>query len=145
MGNSLYEQDFYAWTSQQAELLRSRQLDCADLDNIAEEIESMGRSVKRELISRLAVLLLHLLKWQHQPAFRSRSWQLTIMGQRRSLDRHLRDNPSLKPQLDQAMADAYGDATIEAERETGLAAETFPASCPFSFEQASSDEFWPDD
>jgi hypothetical protein len=145
MGNTLYEQDFYAWTLQQAELLRTRRLDCADLDNIAEEIESMGRSVKRELISRLAVLLLHLLKWQHQPAFRSRSWQLTIKGQRRSLDRHLRDNPSLKSQLDEAMADAYGDATIEAERETGLAAETFPESCLFTFDQAISDDFWPDD
>jgi hypothetical protein len=145
MSNTLYEQDFHAWTLQQAELLRRRQLDCADLDNIAEEIESMGRSLKRELISRLAVLLLHLLKWQHQPAFRSRSWQLTIKGQRRSLVRHLRDNPSLKSQLDQAMLDAYGDATIEAERETGLAAETFPKICPFSFDQASSDEFWPGD
>ena len=80
MGNSLYEQDFYPWTLQQAELLRSRQLDCADLDNIAEEIESMGRSEKRELVSRLTVLLLHLLKWQHRPDFRGRSWRLTIRG-----------------------------------------------------------------
>jgi hypothetical protein len=145
MGNTLYEQDYYAWTLQQSELLRSRRLDCADLDNIAEEIESMGRSVKRELVSRLAVLLLHLLKWQHQPAFRSRGWQLTIKGQRRNLARHLRDNPSLKSHLDQAMADAYGDATIDAERETGLAAETFPEVCPFGFDQAMSDEFWPED
>jgi hypothetical protein len=145
MGNSLYEQDFYAWTLQQAKLLRSRQLDCADLDNIAEEIESMGRSEKRELVSRLTVLLLHLLKWQYQPAFRGRSWQPTIKGQRRSLDRHLRDNPSLKSQVDQAMSDAYGDATIETERETGLAPETFPKACPFTFDQAMNDEFWPDD
>jgi hypothetical protein len=89
--------------------------------------------------------LLHLLKWQHQPDFRGRSWQLTIKGQRRSLDRHLRDNPSLKSQLDQAMSDAYGDAAIEAERQTGLAAETFPENCPFGFEQVSSDDFWPDE
>ena len=96
MGNSLYEQDYHAWTMQQAELLRSRQLDCADLDNIAEEIESMGRSLKRELTSRLTVLLMRLLKWQHQPGFRGRSWRLTIRGQRLSLRQHLRDNPSLK-------------------------------------------------
>jgi hypothetical protein len=56
MSSSLYEQDFHAWTMQQAELLRARQLDCADLDNIAEEIEDMGKSVRRELTSRLAVL-----------------------------------------------------------------------------------------
>jgi Domain of unknown function DUF29 len=145
MGNTLYEEDFHAWTQQQAELLRSRQLAGADLDNIAEEIDSMGRSVRRELVSRLAVLLLHLLKWQHQPAFRSRSWQLTIKGQRRSLVRHLRDNPGLRSQMDQAISDADGNATIEAERETGLAAETFPETCPFSFDQAISDDFWPDD
>jgi hypothetical protein len=145
MGNSLYEQDYHAWTMQQAELLRSRQLDCADLDNIAEEIESMGRSLKRELTSRLTVLLMRLLKWQHQPGFRGRSWRLTIRGQRLSLRQHLRDNPSLKSHLDQAILDAYGRATIEAERETGLAAETFPGSCPFTFDQAMNDDFWPDD
>jgi hypothetical protein len=145
MGNTLYEQDFHAWALQQAELLRTGQLDRADLDNIAEEIESMGRSEKRDLTSRLTVLLLHLLKWQHQPAFRGNSWRLTIKGQRRGLDRHLRDNPSLKSQLDQAMSDAYGDARIEAERETGLATETFPDICPFTFDQAISDDFWPGD
>ena len=145
MGNTLYEQDFYAWAMQQAELLRTRQLDCADLDNIAEEIESMGRSEKRELTSRLTVLLLHLSKWRHQPAFRGNSWRLTIKGQRLSLRHHLRDNPSLKSHLDQAMVDAFDRARIEAERETGLAAETFPDICPFSFDQAISDDFWPED
>lgn len=145
MGNSLYEQDFHAWALQQAELLRTRQLDCADLDNIAEEIESMARSEKRELTSRLTVLLLHLLKWQYQPGFRSRSWQLTIKGQRRSVSRHMKENPSLKSYLDQSMSDAYGDATIEAQRETGLGAETFPVTCPFTFDQAINDDFWPDD
>jgi hypothetical protein len=144
MGNSLYEQDFHAWTVQQSKLLRSRKLDRADLDNIAEEIESMGRSEKRELLSRLTVLLLHLLKWRFQSAFRGNSWRLTIKAQRRGLRRHLRENPSLKSQLDVAMADAYGDALIEAERETGLAAETFPDTSPFSFDQAIDDDFWPD-
>ena len=144
MGNSLYEQDFHAWTVQQSKLLRSRKLDRADLDNIAEEIESKGRSEKRELLSRLTVLLLHLLKWRFQSAFRGNSWRLTIKAQRRGLRRHLRENPSLKSQLDVAMADAYGDALIEAERETGLAAETFPDTSPFSFDQAIDDDFWPD-
>lgn len=145
MGNTLYEQDFHAWAMQQAELLRTRKLDCADLDNIAEEIESMGRSEKRELVSRLGVLLLHLLKWRFQPDRRGNSWRLTIKAQRRSLGRHLKENPSLKSSLDEAIRDAYGDALIEAERETGLAAETFPDACPFTFEQAIDDDFWPED
>jgi hypothetical protein len=145
MGNTLYEQDFHAWAMQQAELLRTRKLDCADLDNIAEEIESMGRSEKRELVSRLGVLLLHLLKWRFQPDLRGNSWRLTVKAQRRSLGRHLKENPSLKSSLDDAMRDAYGDALIEAERETGLAAETFPDTCPFTFDQAIDDDFWPGD
>ena len=145
MGNSLYEQDFHAWALQQAELLRTRKLDCADLDNIAEEIKSMGRSEKRELTNRLIVLVLHLLKWRFQPALRGNSWRLTIRAQRLSLSQHLRDNPSLKSHLEQAMSDAYDRARIEAERETGLAAETFPDVCPFSHEQAMSNDFWPGD
>ena len=145
MGNTLYEQDFHAWAMQQAELLRARKLDRADLDNIAEEIESMGRSEQRELTSLLAALLLHLLKWQHQPALRGNSWRLTIKGQRVSLRQHLRDSPSLKSYLDQAMVDAYDRARIEAERETGRDSETFPPTCPLSFDQAISDDFWPDD
>ena len=144
MGNSLYEQDFHAWTERQAELLRARDFTHADIDNIIEEIESMGRSERRELVNRLAVLLLHLLKWRFQPAFRGHSWRLTVKVQRRGIVRHLWNNPSLKSWLDQAMADAYGDARIEAERETGLAAETFPETSPFTFEQAIDGDFWPD-
>jgi hypothetical protein len=88
---------------------------------------------------------LHLLRWQFQPTFHGNSWRLTLKEQRRALRRHLRDNPSLKSYLDQAMTDAYGDATIGAQREIGLAAETFPEICPFAFDQAISDDFWPGD
>ncbi len=110
MSNSLYDRDFYAWANEQAALLRAGRLTEADIENIAEEIESMGRSEKRELINRLAVLLSHLLKWQFQPAFRGNSWRLTIEEQRNRVDDHLGDNPSLKSQLDQAMRTAYRSA-----------------------------------
>ena len=141
---SLYDADFYAWANQQAALLRAGRINEADIANIAEEIESMGRSEKRELISRLAVLLMHLLKWQFQPGMRSRSWRLTIRTQRRSLKRHLRDNPSLKSQLHEAMTDAFGDATIVAEQETGLEPDIFPAECPWSYDEIIDDTFWPE-
>ena len=74
MSNSLYDRDFYAWANEQAALLRAGRLTEADIENIAEEIESMGRSEKRELVGRLAILLQHLLKWQFQPGRRSASW-----------------------------------------------------------------------
>ena len=144
MKNSLYDRDFYAWANEQAALLRAGRLAEADIENIAEEIESMGRSEKRELVNRLTVLLLHLLKWQFQPSFRGTSWRLTIEEQRYRLEDHLKDNPSLKAQLEQAMRDAYRLALVEAERETGLARGTFPAAYPHDYDTATRSDFWPE-
>ena len=144
MSNTLYERDFYAWANEQAALLRAGKLESADVENIAEEIESMGRSERRELVNRLAVLLLHLLTWRFQPSLRGNSWRLTIKEQRYRLRRHMSDNPSLQSQLGEAMSDAYGLAQISAEQQTGLALETFPETCPFTSEHAMTDDFWPD-
>jgi hypothetical protein len=142
-GASKYETDFYGWAVEQADLLRTRRLKEADLDNIAEEIESMGRSEKRELVNCLAVLLAHLLKWQFQPGLRSTSWRLTIIEQRKHLAHHVQDNPSLNPMLPEAIETAYDYARLAAQRETGLPASVFPAVCPYSFEQVSDEQVWP--
>lgn len=143
-GSSLYDTDFYAWANEQAALLRAGKLSAADIEHIAEEIESMGRSEKRELVSRLEVLLLHLLKWRFQPALRGASWEATITVQRDDLSDHLRDNPSLKAKLDEVMVDAYRKAAIRAVGETGLSKGTFPDRCPWMFEQIMDEGFWPD-
>ena len=142
---SLYEQDFYAWTHEQAGLLRAGNLVEADITHIIEEMESMGRSERRELVNRLTVLLLHLLKWRFQPALRGNSWRLSIKEQRIRLAAHLEDNPSLKAELDWAILQAYRLAALEAERETGLSESTFPTTCPFSFAQMMDERFWPED
>jgi hypothetical protein len=94
----------------------------------------------RELVSRLARLFARLLKSQFQPNRRSRSWTLTIKEQRRRFHRHLAQNPSLKAKLEQAVLDAYGDAILEAARETRLAEEVFPPICPFTIEQILNGE-----
>ena len=138
-----YESDFYAWANEQAALLRAGKLSSADIENIAEEIESIGRGEKRELVNRLDVLLLHLLKWQFQPGSRSQSWRSSIREQRIRLASHLKDNPSLKSKLDEAMGEAYQLAIIEAGRETGLPESAFPAVCPYAFDQAIGADFWP--
>lgn len=140
----LYEQDFYAWANEQAALLRSGQLSAADIEHIAEEIESMGKTEKRELVSRLTVLLMHLLKWQFQAERRGRSWRSTITIQRHALADHLADNPSLKSTLDQALARAYEDGRLGAIGETDLPETLFPTECPWSFEQIMDAAFWPD-
>ena len=144
MSNStLYDRDFYAWANEQAALLRAGRLSEADIQHVAEEIETMGKTEKRELVSRLKVLLMHLLKWQFQPGGRSTSWRLTIAEQRREVVDHLADNPSLKAKLPEAMESAYGGAILAAARETNLDLITFPSACPWSFEQILDAEFWP--
>ncbi|MDR3516456.1 MAG: DUF29 domain-containing protein [Azospirillaceae bacterium] len=140
---SLYDRDFYAWANEQAALLRAGKLAAADIDHIAEEIESMGRTEKRELVSRITVLLLQLLKWQFQPGHRGGRWIATITVQRDDLSDHLRDNPSLKAKLDEAVGDAYRKAAILAVGETGLPKSTFPDRCPWSCSQITDPGFWP--
>ncbi|HEY1931778.1 MAG TPA: DUF29 domain-containing protein [Acetobacteraceae bacterium] len=144
MSSTLYDQDFFAWANEQAALLRAGKLDQIDVENIAEEIESMGRSEKNELVNRLAVLLMLLLKWRYQPSFQSNGWRASIDEQRYQIRRYMTQNPSLKSQLHEAMTDAYGLALIRADRETGLGRSTFPQQSPFTFDQAMDQDFWPD-
>lgn len=141
---SQYDNDFYGWATEQATLLRQGRLSEADIGNIAEEIESLGRSEKRELVNRLAVLLTHLLKWQAQPGLHGNSWRLTITEQRDQLDDHLEDNPSLRPSLDQAITRAYRKAILAARKETGLTESAFPLSCPYSTAQIFDPAFFPE-
>ncbi|RBP17326.1 uncharacterized protein DUF29 [Roseiarcus fermentans] len=138
-----YDSDFYAWAHEQAALLRSGRLAEADVEHIAEEIESLGRAEKRELVSRLTILLLHLLKWRFQPNLRGRSSSLTIKEQRKEVLNHLADNPSLRAKTGEAMAAAYDVAILKAARETAMDEEEFPAACPWTFEEATGD-VWPE-
>jgi len=138
-----YNQDFYGWTQEQAALLKTGRLDELDISNLIEEIETMGRSEKRALESRLTLLLVHLLKWQHQPNSRGRSWTLTIEGQRIKLSRVIKDNPGLKPQLPELLEDAYRLAKVNASKETGLDKQTFPPQCPWTWAQLTDDGFLP--
>ncbi|SMF71363.1 protein of unknown function DUF29 [Azospirillum oryzae] len=144
MTASLYDRDFYAWANEQAALLRAGKLDAADIAHIAEEIESMGRSEKRELVSRLTILLLQLLKWQFQPSRRGASWEASIANSRDDLVDHLEDNPSLKSRLPDAIEAAYRRARRDAAAETGLSASTFPVACPWPCERIMDVEFWPE-
>jgi Domain of unknown function DUF29. len=138
-----YETDFYTWTQEQSALLKAGQFSELDLDNLVEEIESMGRSEKRALESRLTVLLQHLLKWQYQPVRRGRSWQLTIKIQRIEFLKVLRDNPGLKTGLEQLLADAYLSAVIKASQETGLDENVFPEHCPWAMADIIRQDFYP--
>ncbi len=140
---SIYEKDFYGWTKEQATLLRTHDFAQLDLDNLIEEIESMGRSERRQLVSRLEVLLMHLLKWQYQPDLQGHSWHATIAEQRRRIHRLLRDNPSLQPEVINCLTDAYEDARYAAADETGLPLVTFPEQCPYALDQVLGQTWLP--
>ncbi len=140
---SEYDKDFYAWSLHNAALIREGRLSEVDLENVAEEIESMGKGNKRELINRLALLLSHLLKWKFQSGRRGKSWELTIKEQRLKVQGLLEESPSLKHELDKQLNDAYEIALLIAARETGLDEKIFPKSCPFSFKESLKKDFFP--
>ncbi|MBX9258281.1 DUF29 domain-containing protein [Desmonostoc muscorum CCALA 125] len=140
---NLYETDFYAWTQQQANLLRHHQWSQLDLSNLIEEIASLGRKERQELRNRLSVLIGHLLKWEYQPEQRSRRWLATIHVQRREILKLLSENHSLKAYLAELLQEAYENAKDLASGETNLSLSTFPGQCLYSLENIISDRFYP--
>ena len=139
-----YDQDYYLWFADQAQLLRTGMWHQIDAEHLAEELEDMGKREKRALRSRTVVLLAHLLQYAHQPERRSPSWNGTIREQRKQLDELLRDSPSLKPCLAEALEDYYLSAKMLAAGQTGLPETALPANCPFSLHQLLDEAFWPD-
>jgi hypothetical protein len=137
-----YDRDFYSWLMEQARHLRAGRWNALDRDNLAEEIESLGREQFNKLESALRVLLLHMLKWDHQPDRRSRSWSLSIRQQRLDLDDVIADNPGLKSRIAEAVTRAYRKARLEAAKETGLDEESFPDACPYSWDDIVSRDFY---
>jgi hypothetical protein len=138
-----YDEDFVLWCERQAALVRAGRFDLVDQENVAEEIESLGRSDRRQLQRRLEVLIMHLLKWRFQPTHRSRRWQLTLVDQRSRIERLLRESPSLRRDLGRLLDEAYAGARRMASAETGLALRTFPRACPYTVEQILDPDFVP--
>jgi hypothetical protein len=144
MSSTLYERDFFAWASEQAALVREGKFSAADIENLAEEIESLARSEKRELTRALEYLFAFLLTWDVLPVRRAKDFVLTIEIQRRKVARVMEDSPSLREHLGEILSHAYGIALLIAQRETGLAEAAFPPECPWTFDQAMHEELTPD-
>lgn len=143
MTTTTYETDFYQWTQQQAALLRQGALSALDVENLIEEIESMGKRDRRAIGSYLRNVIMHLLKWRYQPQRRGTSWQSSINSGRDEIDVLLIESPSLNPQLSTLIHDEYRRARKQACLETGLPLTTFPDECPFTVEQITGD-YWPE-
>jgi len=139
----LYHQDFYAWINSQVTLLRQGRGQYLNQEFLAEELEDMSRHHRNELVSRLIILIAHLLKWQYQPEHRSSSWRGSILEQRLQVDRGIRFSPSLKPFLAEAIRDAYPDALRLAIKETKLSKNVFPEQCPYQKQELLDEDYWP--
>ncbi len=142
---TLYEEDFCLWVEATAELLKNRQLENLDYDNLIEEIEAMGRSEKHSLDSNLIVVLMHLLKYKYQPQKRSRSWLSSIFEHRRRLIDAFKTSPSLKRYYEDVFDECYQYAVKQASIETGLPLNTFPDVSPFTTEETLDFDFLPQD
>ncbi|WP_414545962.1 DUF29 domain-containing protein [Nostoc sp. CCY0012] len=143
---ALYEQDFYLWIQTTVKLLKERNLEQLDIDNLLEEIDSIGRSEKKELETRLIVLIENLLKlqfWILDKDDNARSWRTNVVEQRRQILYILADRPSLKSILNHIFIDCYTDGRKDTIRKYQLSSELFPEQPPFSLEQVLKEYFIP--
>jgi len=141
-----YDEDVILWSEQQARLLRAGRFAELDIEHLADEIEDVGKTEKREFASRMAVLLAHLLKWSRQPRMRTRNWRLTIAVQRKRIALAIKVTPSLKAVMRDPdwREDMWLDALAQASKDAGLAVEDLPAACPWTMDEAADPEFWPE-
>ncbi len=144
--NTPYEKDVLLWSQEQARALRERDFSKLDIEHLADEIEDVGKSEKRELANRMAVLLAHLLKWRSQPERRSPSWRHTINHQRKRIALLIKGTPSLKTVLGEPdwREEMWLDALAQASRETGIDESAFPETSPWDLAEALDADFWPD-
>ena len=136
-----YARDVYTWSQEQARAIREGRFEDIDRENVAEEIESVGRTEFNSLISALRVLMRHMLKWDHQPEQRSRSWENTIKEQRNRVHRQFRKNPSLKSQRDEVVRDGYASGRLLASTEADMDVDRFPEECPYDWDAIVGREF----
>ena len=139
-----YDLDFHAWAHEQADAVRRRSANEIDWENVAEELESLGKQQAAELKSRYIILISHLLKWILQPERRGNSWRTSIIEQRIKIADHIEENPSLRSLDNEVFERAYRSARIRAAREMKRPPEAVPTEILFRPEQATDDAFWPD-
>ncbi len=139
-----YDADFLAWTRAEAAHLRELRPAGVDWQNLAEEIESLGKSLKQRIESSLAVVIMHLLKLKYQPEAAKPGWRSSVIEHRRRIARIVRDSPSLRRYPGSVLAEEYRGARLMAADETSLPLDLFPETCPFTIAQVLGPDFWPE-
>jgi hypothetical protein len=138
-----YEEDVAAWSLEQADFIRAGRFELLDILNIAEVVEDVNASHGIELEHRMAILLMHLIKWHYQPERRGNSWKWTIKEQRKKVLRRLKKTPSLKPELadPEWLEGVWADAVVDAIKETGM--DVFPEDCPWTIDDVLTEGWLP--
>ena len=146
MTKTLYDTDFYAWTRAQAEAIRTKDWAALDVENVAEQIESLGRSDRRAITHQLQRVLRHLLEWTHQPEQRpryGRSWRRSIEQGRSEIADLIEESQSLQDLPTQRLALPYRRARRQAAEDTGLPVATFPEHCPWPVDDVLREDWLP--
>jgi len=145
--SELYERDYYAWLQDQVRALRDHRIEDVDWENVAEEIEDLGKSERRGISSHLATVVEHLLKLKYARSifreYNARGWRVSVRSARRQVRKLLTESPSLRPQLEEMLIDAYEDGRLEALRERRLKEDILPKTSPWTVEQVMDDTFLP--
>lgn len=140
---SLYETDFHAWASGQAQAMARGEHDALDIVNLIDEVESVGRSQRAAIESHLTVLIIHLLKFRVQPSRITVSWRVTLRNQRKDIQNLIARNPSLRAYPAAILAEVYPDAVRRAAQETRMDEADFPSVLPFTLAQILDPDFVP--
>jgi hypothetical protein len=142
--DTTYATDFNLWVQQTARLLREHRWQDIDLESLVGEIEDLGKSERRGIVSQLTRLLLHLLKWQYQPQRRSDSWLDSITDARLQIELALKDSPSLKVYPSEQLELSYQKARHSASKQTELPLSAFPEECPYLLEDLLNEDWLPE-
>ena len=129
----VYEQDWAAWVGHQALLLDQRRFDELDLKNLLDEVNSLASRDFRSWVSAIRLVLMHMLKWDHQPTHRVRGWVVTLVRERNEIEDGLETSPSYARRIEEAVVKAYRAARREAAAETNMSVESFPETCPYDW------------
>ncbi len=141
VGRTRYEDDPCSWALEQCAFLQKGQFDQLDIVNLEDEVGDVARREYDELRSALENLLMHMLKWDHQPERRTRGWSLAIEEQRLRVEHGLGDNPGLRPRRSEAVEEAFRLGRLRAAREMGVDPRSLPTACPYDWDTITTRPF----
>jgi len=136
-----YDEDLYSWLMEQSRLVRAGRWEAVDREQLAKEIDALAQAQLGKLEDALHALLTHLLKWDHPAIRRSRGRSQSVQSQRQAVSEVLARNPGLQARVPETLAHCYRKARAEAASDVGLDEASFPAKCPYDWDEIAARDF----